>query len=63
MMVDTSDLIDVKSIAESVGVRSSAVSNWQARDPLFPQPVWTNGKWSLWLNWQVDAWLRATNRI
>lgn len=62
MIVDTDDLVDVQTIAKRAGVSPAAVSNWTTRHELFPDPVWTNGKWSLWLWWQVRAWLEHTGR-
>lgn len=62
-LVDVDDLMSAGDIARLVGVRPSAVSNWQRRYPGFPAPVrvWAEegtGRRALWLKSDVLAWYR-----
>jgi hypothetical protein len=63
-LVDVDDLMTAGEIAALIGVRPSAVSNWQRRYPGFPAPVRTwadkgrTGRRALWLKPEVLAWYK-----
>lgn len=57
MKVELDELMTTANIAELAGVRISAVSNWQARYPEFPDPVFESGGMRLWLRPQIETWL------
>lgn len=57
MKVELDELMSTSAIAELAGVTMAAVSNWQARYPEFPEPVWVGAGTRLWLRPQIEAWL------
>ena len=67
MSVNTPEfLINLKEIAEIVGVSPSAASNWRARkQPIFPFPLprIETASGSLYDFYEIQEWLLATNRI
>jgi hypothetical protein len=56
--VDTEDLVSATDIAFLFGVTVAAVSNWQARDLGFPEPVLSvaNGSTKLWSKRDIVKW-------
>lgn len=63
MLIDTDDIITSSEIAELLGVKASAVSNWKKRHEDFPKPFFAQigyggVEYSLYLRPQVIAWYK-----
>lgn len=52
------DLVNGKGIARMFGVTPSAVANWEARDPSFPEPLYIPGVVGipLWERLEILEW-------
>lgn len=64
-MIDASDLIDARGVAELIGVsQRNTVSGYQRRYPSMPRPVVDlgHGRCKLWLRSEVEDWERQRTR-
>lgn len=62
--VDLDDLVTSQQIATRLGLAYvQTVHNWIHRYPDFPGPVWTEGRFKLWLWPEVARWARETGRL
>lgn len=56
MPIEPADLVCVTEIAAMCDVCVSAVSNWQKRNVVFPEPWGTWALGSLWLRSDIEDW-------
>ena len=62
-LLDTEDLVGIGEIAERVGVKSQAVTNWQHRHEDFPEPLVKLSCGPVFEWKEVVQWLEATGRL
>jgi len=62
--VDVDDLVDVRMIAERLGLaHPQTVGNFALRYPDFPEPLGMWGRTRLWSWPDVENWARETGRL
>lgn len=62
--VDVDDLVDVRMIAERLGLaHPQSAGNLALRHPDFPEPLGMWGRTRLWAWSDVEAWARRTGRL